>query len=65
MEVKEKEEAVEGEAGGIVQHSIKRVKKKINDYILNNYNELFFHSKEDEETQKTATQEEILSNLKL
>ena len=25
-----------------MHHSIKRVKKKINDYILNNYNKLFF-----------------------
>ena len=27
---------------GLVHHSIKRVKKKINDYILNNYDKLFF-----------------------
>lgn len=33
----------DGEAeGGLIQHSIKRVKKKINDFILNNYNKLFF-----------------------
>lgn len=34
--------AEEGQAEGLVHHSIKRVKKKINDYILNNYNKLFF-----------------------
>ena len=36
--------AEEGQAEGLVHHSIKRVKKKINDFILNNYNKLFFNS---------------------
>jgi hypothetical protein len=30
------------EGAGIIQHSVKRVKKKVNDFILNNYNDLFF-----------------------
>jgi hypothetical protein len=29
------------ETGGLVQHSVKRVKKKLNDFILNNYTTLF------------------------
>jgi len=40
-ELAEKKTMGEG-GGGIIQHSVKRVKKKVNDYILNNYNELFF-----------------------
>jgi len=30
------------QAEGLIQHSVKRVKKKINDFILSNYNRLFF-----------------------
>ena len=60
---------------------MKRVKKKINDYILNNYNKLFFKSPEKEETptkdkdvdetesketdRQTLSAEEILSNQEL
>ena len=32
-------------AEGLIQHSVKRVKKKINDYILSNYEKLFFNNK--------------------
>jgi len=44
MENKDEDEKKNmGEGGaGIIQHSVKRVKKKVNDFILNNYNELFF-----------------------
>lgn len=34
----------ENEDRELIQHSVKRVKKKINDYILLHYNELFFNS---------------------
>lgn len=54
--------------GMIHQHSVKRVKKKINDFILNNYNTLFFAKPTDnmeESSAQTLNAEEILSNPKL
>lgn len=46
MGQKKRENASTGkdENDGLIQHSVKRVKKKINDYILNNYTKLFFKS---------------------
>jgi len=40
-----KDSAGKDEVEGLIQHSVKRVKKKINDFILNNYNTLFFDTK--------------------
>lgn len=66
------------ENDGLIQHSIKRVKKKINDYILNNYNKLFFKEPAKEVTpgnvedtapkesnMQTLSTEDILSNVEL
>jgi hypothetical protein len=39
------------------KHNLKRVKKKINDFIIGNYHSLFTH--------ETVTKEDILSNQKL
>lgn len=50
---REREENGERIIDGLVQHSIKRVKKKINDYILNNYDKLFF------KTSNKATPQEL------
>lgn len=44
----------------MIQHSTKRIKKKIIDYILNNYKSLFF-----QESERTLSNEEMLSNSKL
>lgn len=35
-------------ANEIYKFSVKRIKKKINDYILNNYSELFFSNKDEQ-----------------
>jgi len=48
------------EGGDLIQHSTKRIKKKIIDYILNNYKTLFF-----QESERTLSNEEMLSNSKL
>ena len=40
--------------GGLIQHSVKRVKKKINDFILNNYSKLFFKSSKATPQQMTS-----------
>ena len=42
---------------GLIQHSVKRVKKKLNDYILNHYLELF--------GDKPLKKEDILTHPKL
>eukprot|EP00351_Strombidinopsis_sp_SopsisLIS2011_P003948 CAMPEP_0116882052 /NCGR_PEP_ID=MMETSP0463-20121206/14192_1 /TAXON_ID=181622 /ORGANISM="Strombidinopsis sp, Strain SopsisLIS2011" /LENGTH=51 /DNA_ID=CAMNT_0004534667 /DNA_START=801 /DNA_END=956 /DNA_ORIENTATION=+ len=44
----------------VITHSIKRVKKKINDFILHSYNELFF--KDQENTSDALAASDILSN---
>ena len=71
-------EQAEKNKGGLIQHSVKRVKKKINDYILNNYSKLFFKNtvvepvpgtEEDtapkEQERQTLSAEEILSHPEL
>jgi len=47
--------------GILITHSIKRVKKKINDFILHNYTELFSLAGAD----TTLSAEDILGNEKL
>ncbi len=47
MVVVQEEEEMKPAANEIYKFSVKRIKKKINDYILNNYSELFFSNKED------------------
>jgi hypothetical protein len=40
---------------GVYRFPVKRIKKTINDFILNNYNELFFTSKPVESTAAAAS----------
>ena len=74
----QKEKEKEGIAidDGLIQHSVKRVKKKINDYILINYQKLFFDNQNKENRQgteavaqnsdeQTLSAEDILSNAEL
>ena len=44
------------------KHSLNRVKKKINDFIIGNYNQLFFN---DSKTDGTLTRDDIFENPKL
>ena len=46
----------------VITHSIKRVKKKINDFILHNYTDLFFAAGGNN---STLSAEDILGNEKL
>lgn len=54
----------------VIQHSTKRIKKKIIDFILNNYKSLFFaestgDQKMEEIKEKSVNQETILKNQRL
>ena len=51
------------EEDGLNIHSLNRVKKKINDYIINNYVSLFFGGQH--LTEMVVTKDEIISCQKL
>jgi hypothetical protein len=54
MQKKEEDEKDQGD-GGIVQHSVKRVKKKIMEFIMFNYLELFTPEKIENESMEIDT----------
>ena len=66
LRAKEKADAIK-DGNDLIKHSIKRVRKKINDYILINYQKLFFKNdlKELGANLKTLSSETILTNAEL